>query len=81
MKNVGYDELLDTVFPIERRYDWQIRIALFQSEKSFGDALIKGEELNDLPKGLDSINIHRKIRVTQGISRKLFPKSMILNEI
>ena len=49
--------VLDTVFPIERGNDWQIKIALFQSEKSFGYALIKGEELNDLPKGPDSINI------------------------
>ena len=49
--------VLDTVFPIERGSDWQIKIALFQSEKSFGYALIKGKELNDLPKGPDSINI------------------------
>ena len=51
--------VLDTVFPIERGDDWQIKIALFQSEKSFGYALIKGEELNDLPKGPDSINIQQ----------------------
>jgi len=49
--------VLDTVFPIERGDDWQIKIALFQSEKSFGYALIKSKELNDLPKGPDSINI------------------------
>ena len=51
--------VLDTVFPIMRGTDWQIKIALFQSEKSFGYAQIKGHSLDELPKGLKMFNLLR----------------------
>jgi len=31
--------------------DWQVKVALFQSEKSSGYAVIKAKDMNDLPKG------------------------------
>ena len=43
--------VLDTVLPIRRGEDWQIKIAIFQSEKSFGYAIIKAQYYDDLPKG------------------------------
>lgn len=50
--------VMDTVMPMQRKVgrettgDWQIKIAIFQSEKSSGYAVIKARDLNDLPKGL-----------------------------